>query len=220
MDFPEKIATVIFTQGCNLKCPYCHNTELLEKKEGHIPQETIFKYIKKNRLLLDGVVISGGEPCLQQGIISFSKIIKGYGLTIKLDTNGTKPEVLEKLINLQLLDYIAMDIKSAINIKAYSVASGCTVSKAMLNKIKESVQLIINSGIDHEFRTTLTRELISMKDILSICSETINCNRYYLQTYLKPEKQHEQPDKYTTYSTKELQSLIEGLPPKLSVFIR
>ena len=110
-DYPGKVACIVFTQGCNFKCPFCHNSDLIKFKEGEILEKDVLDYIDKRKNMLDGVVITGGEPTMQRDLISFLKQIKDLGLNIKLDTNGVKPDVLEKIIRLKLVDYIATELK-------------------------------------------------------------------------------------------------------------
>lgn len=194
MDYPGKIASVVFTQGCNFKCPYCHNAGLIPVCKGSISNELVFSHLEKNKLLLDGVVISGGEPTMQTDLYSFVTKVKELGLLVKLDTNGTNPILLKKLIEHQLLDYIAMDVKTALSFQKYAVVSGisCTITDRMtashpignlLFKLRQSIQFIIESGIEHEFRTTICKELISLEDIRSILNEITGCQRYFLQQY-------------------------------------
>ena len=123
MDYPGKIASVVFTQGCNFSCPYCHNRELIPVSPGSFPSAPVFSHLEKNRLLLDGVVITGGEPTLHSGLPDFIKAVRDLGLAVKLDTNGTNPKMLEILIRQDLVDYIAMDVKSSMDSERYSLAT-------------------------------------------------------------------------------------------------
>ena len=151
LDYPDHLACIIFTQGCNLRCPFCHNSELLDlKKDGEFSEEEIFNYLIKRRKVLDGVVITGGEPLLQPNIDLFIEQVKSLGLKVKLDTNGTSPTLLNKLIKNNLIDYIAMDIKSDWD--TYKEVSGCP--RINLDKIKESIKIIEEANLRYEFRTT------------------------------------------------------------------
>ena len=151
VDYPEKLTAVVFTIGCNFRCGYCHNPELIKLKEdSKILDETdLFVYLEKRKGLLDAVTITGGEPTLQPDLYNFIKKIKNIGYLIKLDTNGTNPEVLEKLLRENLLDYIAMDIKNSID-NYNKVVRNFTDKE----KILKSIDLIMKSGLNYEFRTT------------------------------------------------------------------
>lgn len=177
-DYPGSVAAIVFTQGCNFKCPFCHNSDLICFKNGTIDENEILDYLSKRRKMLDGVVITGGEPTMQNDLVSFLKKVKELGLKVKLDTNGAKPEVLKKIIELNLVDYIAMDIKSSNN--NYLVVSGVNVD---LDKISESVKLIKESGLDFEFRTTVVKNYHTLNDLLSICEFVGKDSKYFLQNF-------------------------------------
>ena len=164
LDFPGPTACTVFTCGCNMRCPFCHNTPLvLGTAEEHYSEDEIFSFLKKRQGLLDGVAITGGEPLLQKDIIAFIKKIKELGYAVKLDTNGSFPERLQEIISEGLVDYIAMDIKNCK--EKYSLTAGADIDFALIEK---STELIKNSGIPHEFRTTVVRELHTEEDIISI----------------------------------------------------
>ncbi len=177
-DYPGFVAAIVFTQGCNFKCPFCHNSDLIYFKNGAIDENEILDYLSKRKKMLDGVVITGGEPTMQKDVVSFLNKVKELGLKVKLDTNGAKPEVIKKIIELNLIDYIAMDIKSSKN--NYSVVSGVSVD---LDKISESVKLIKESGLDFEFRTTVVRNYHTLNDLLSICEFVGKDSKYFLQNF-------------------------------------
>ena len=177
-DYPGYVAAIVFTQGCNFKCPFCHNSDLIYFKKGSIDENEILNYLSKRKNVLDGVVITGGEPTMQKDLISFLNKIKDLGLKIKLDTNGAKPESLKKIIELKLVDYIAMDIKSSK--ENYSKASGVGVD---LNKISKSVKLIKESGLDFEFRTTVVKKYHDLADLASICEFIGRDSKYFLQNF-------------------------------------
>lgn len=179
LDFPGKVASIIFTRGCNLKCPFCQNSGLIacDKKKGEVSEKEIFDYLDKRHFLLDGLVISGGEPLIQKDIKEFIKKVKKYNLLVKLDTNGSNPKLLKELINEKLVDYVAMDIK---NIYAkYSATSG---RDAPINNISESIEILKSSSIKYEFRTTIVKELHTTEDIENIC-KLIGNSKYYLQNF-------------------------------------
>lgn len=182
LDYPGKVACLLFTQGCNFRCQYCHNSELINmcnKKQNHISEEEVFKYLEKRKGLLEGVCISGGEPLLQPDLENFLIKIKQMGYQIKLDTNGSSPNRLAKLIDNKLVDYIAMDVKN--DFLNYEETSG--VHKMNLQNIKKSIEIIENSHIDYEFRTTVVKQLHSFGQLENICKYIGPEAKYYIQNY-------------------------------------
>lgn len=179
LDFPGKMACTVFTYGCNFRCPFCHNALLVtEENSDDISEDEFFAFLKKRQGILDGVCISGGEPTLQKDLAEFISKIKAMGYAVKLDTNGSEPQVLRKLISENLLDYVAMDIKNSPD--KYSLTCGCEVDMV---PIKESVSIIKESGIPHEFRTTTVRELHSAEDFAQIADWFEGNSRYFLQHF-------------------------------------
>ncbi len=176
IDYPGNIAAIIFTQGCNFRCPYCHNPELVKPKlfEANIPEEKIFRFLELRKGKLDAVSITGGEPTLQLDLYDFIKKVKEMGFKVKLDTNGTNFEILKKLIDEKLIDYAAMDIKAPLE-KYEEVVK----MKVDLENIKKSIKLIINSNIESEFRTTIVKSLLSFEDFEKI-GEMIKDAPYYV----------------------------------------
>ena len=180
LDYPGKMACTVFTYGCNFRCPFCHNALLVtEENSDNISEAEFFAFLKKRQGILDGVCISGGEPTLQKDLTEFIGKIKAMGYAVKLDTNGSKPEVLRNLIEENLLDYVAMDIKNSP--AKYSLTCGCEVDMV---PIKESVSIIRESGIDHEFRTTTVRELHSAEDFGDIAEWLESDSKYFLQQFV------------------------------------
>lgn len=182
IDYPGVIAATVFTVGCSFRCPFCHNPELVlssqfvsgtEKNE-----KEFFQHLAKRKGKLEGVCITGGEPTIQPGIIEFIKKIKAMGFLVKLDSNGTRPDVLKKIIDSRLVDFIAMDIKNAPD--RYSQTVGL---KADVSRIKLSVRMIMNSGIPYEFRTTVVPGIHTEKDFLKIARWIKGAPVYYLQEY-------------------------------------
>ena len=181
LDYPANTACLIFTQGCNFRCPFCHNKNLLmdTNGDGIIDENEVLDYLKKRKGLVDGICISGGEPLLQRDIESFIKKIKEIGVKVKLDTNGSNPQKLKKLIEMGLIDYVAMDIKN--DFSNYDKTSG--VDNINIENIKKSIDILENSNIEYEFRTTVVKELHSITQLEHIC-EYIGPNaRYYIQNY-------------------------------------
>ena len=177
-DYPGHVSCIVFTQGCNFRCPFCQNSALLPRKSGLLDIEEVFTYIEKRKDILDGVVISGGEPTLQFHLIEFIMRIKKLGLKIKLDTNGYQYDVLKYLVDNKLIDYVAMDIKDDLNY--YEKITG--TKKIDVNIIKNSIELIKSSGIEHEFRTTIVKEYHDYNKINNLCSLVGN-SKYFIQNY-------------------------------------
>jgi pyruvate formate lyase activating enzyme len=165
IDFPGRVSAVVFTQGCNLNCGYCHNYELitLEPLLNAYDEQYVMDFLRKRRGVLDGVVITGGEPTLQPDLIRFAAKVKEMGYLLKLDTNGTHPSVLEELFRLNLVNFVAMDIKATFN--KYQAVCRCHVD---LNKIKRSIDILTNSAVEHEFRTTFDTSILTLQDIEDI----------------------------------------------------
>ncbi len=180
IDFPGKMAAVIFTQGCDFRCPFCHNPDLVlpEKFTETISEKEILEFLEKRQDQLEGVVITGGEPTLQNGLGIFLRKIKDLGYSIKLDTNGNNPEVLQGLIEEKFIDYIAMDIKAPL--EKYSQVAGVQIDQS---KIKQSVDLILNSGLDYQFRTTVIKPFLNDQDLSDISSFLQRAKCYKLQLF-------------------------------------
>ncbi|WP_457621211.1 anaerobic ribonucleoside-triphosphate reductase activating protein [Persephonella sp.] len=184
IDFPSRISAVIFVQGCNLRCPYCHNRHLvLPEYFGYtIGVEEIFNFLESRKKMIEGVVISGGEPTIFEGLVDFIKRIKDLGYLVKLDTNGTNPELLKRLINEKLVDYIAMDIKASAG--KYEYIAGSSVN---MDKIRKSIEILLQSDIEYEFRTTLIKDLLTYNDIIKIGQMIKGAKRYALQNFVPSE---------------------------------
>ena len=180
-DFAGTPSCIVFAQGCNFRCPYCHNGGLVGSPKGapSTRETDIFDYLKKRAELLSGVVITGGEPCIQQGLYEFTGRVKDLGLAVKLDTNGSRPDVLERLIAAGRVDYIAMDVKAPFS--KYDTLSGC---RAPLDAIRASIHVLIDSDIEHEFRTTWVRPDLTDGDVLQIAHSLAGARRYVLQTFV------------------------------------
>lgn len=185
LDYPGKIATTVFTVGCSFRCPFCHNPELVDLRLAHNEEseKNFFEFLKKRKGKLEGVCITGGEPTIQPDIIKFIKKIKKLGFLVKLDSNGTRPDVLKKIIDQKLVDYIAMDIKSSL--ENYDIATGSKVDK---DRIRLSVNLIMHSKISYEFRTTVVPGLHTEDNFEEIAKWINGAEAYYLQEYREEQK--------------------------------
>ena len=197
LDFPGRVACTVFLGGCDFRCPYCHNFELVTgEAKPLMDDQELFAFLEKRHGLLDGVAITGGEPCMNPGLPGLLRKIREMGFLTKLDTNGYHPEVLSSLLEEGLVDYIAMDIKNSPEKYASTVgleetpdcgeASGMQETPGReldLGRIKESIALLMNSGVDHEFRTTVVKELHDAADFEKIGQMIRGAKRYFLQCF-------------------------------------
>ena len=213
-DYPNHISCIIFTQGCNLKCPFCQNSSLIPINQNSlIDEDEIFQYIKLRKNILNGVTISGGEPTLQIDLKNFITKIKNLGLDVKLDTNGTNFTLLKDLIDNKLIDYVAMDIKNSLD--KYSKTSG--VEKIKIENILDSIKFLKDCSIDFEFRTTIINEYHTFQDILDII-KLIGNSKYYLQNFKNSSNVLDKT--LTSFSEKKLILWNEILKNNKSIYIR
>lgn len=210
IDYPGKISAVVFTQGCNFRCPYCHNPELINGKwkieNGKCHEKAVLEFLKKRIGKLDGVVITGGEPTLHENLPEFIKQIKDLGFAVKLDTNGTNPEMLKQLIDEKLIDYVAMDIKAPMD-KYFDIV--CV--KVDTDKILTSIEILKNSNVKYEFRTTVVRSQLSCADFEKIGALIQDAPKYYLQRFLPTKILDKSFLTAETYSDEEFIPIIEML---------
>jgi pyruvate formate lyase activating enzyme len=185
VDWAGKVVSVVFTKGCNFRCGYCHNPSLVIPEfinsNEDIPESTLFFYLTNRKLWLDGVVISGGEPTIHEDLPEFIRRIRETGLAVKLDTNGTNPEMIKELVKNHLIDYIALDIKTILNFDEYRKITNC-VNPAYIDMINESIQIIRKSGIRYQFRTTILPGLHT-EGILDCLQNTFSKDPYLKQHY-------------------------------------
>lgn len=182
LDYPGKVACIVFTPGCNFRCPFCHNASLVTHidKETYVEVDEVLAYLKKRQGLLDGVVITGGEPLLQEGIEEFIAEIKSLGYSVKLDTNGSFPEKLISIVEKGLVDYVAMDIKNSkekygmtIGLKDFDIAP-----------MEKSVDFLLQGKVDYEFRTTVVKDFHTIDDIQDIVVWLKGAHKYFLQNFV------------------------------------
>lgn len=185
IDFPGRPAAVIFTQGCNFRCRYCHNPELVYPHllQTSMPEEDLMAFLRRRQGTLEGVVVTGGEPTLQPDLLRFLADIKAMGYFVKLDTNGTRPEVIKEAISKKLVDYIAMDLKAPLD--KYSLITQVEFEPATL---QQSMDIIRQSGLGYEFRTTYDQEVLTDEDIKAI-SDSIQGQHYRVQECLPVPKE-------------------------------
>jgi pyruvate formate lyase activating enzyme len=207
IDYPGNISSVIFTQGCNFRCEFCHNPELVlpEKFNAVIDNQVVFDYLKKYSKLLTAVCITGGEPTMHKDLPDFIGKIKKLNLKVKLDTNGTNPQMLMSLVSNNLIDAVAMDIKHLLNVEHYNKATGNTITVNVFDNILSSIQIIENAGIEHELRTTVIKGLHSIEQLQELkhrFGENYKINNYNPEITLKNN-----PD-YIPFTQEELNILI------------
>jgi len=178
LDYPGEISAIVWTIGCNFRCPFCYNRDIVLGNVKSISTQELFSFLEKRKGLLDGVVITGGEPLLQDDIFDFCKKLKKMSYLVKIDTNGTFPEKLKELIEKRLIDYVAMDIKAPKN--KYGKLTNVKVN---IKKIEESIKVLQNSNMDYEFRTTFVPELLIKDDIIEIGKWLKNSKKFYLQQF-------------------------------------
>lgn len=183
-DFPGRTAAIVFAQGCNFRCPFCHNGSLLSAvadERDLVPEKIVLTQLKRRHGLIEGLVVTGGEPTLQAALPAFLGKVKALGLLVKLDTNGSRPEMLARLLRAGLVDYVAMDVKAPRD--KYDLLAGV---KAPLDAVRESIRLIAGSGVAHHFRTTVPPALLGAWDIEAVRRELPADSPHRVQEF-KPE---------------------------------
>lgn len=213
LDYPGHVAATIFLGGCNIRCPYCHNADLLDIHcPSRYPQEEILAFLKKRAGILEGVCITGGEPTLQaDALADFIQHIRSLNLLVKLDTNGTRPAVIRQLAEDGLLNYIAMDIKAGPD----NYARVCGLSRMDLEPVKESVAWLIAGTLPFEFRTTVVKGLHTASDFKAIGPWIKGCQNYYLQNYTASERVLK-PGGFDSFSKDELLQFAGLVKPYVS----
>jgi len=210
-DYPGKICATVFTQGCNFRCPYCHNPELVDPDRYGLllPEEEVLSFLSKRRGKLEAVTVTGGEPTLQKDLAHFLEELKAMSYLVKLDTNGSKPDTLSALINQRLVDYIAMDFKGPFG--KYRQISSADVD---VFRIRRSIQLMATSGIAHEFRTTVVRSQLGLEDFMSMAEEIRQAPLYVLQPFVPSKTLDSAFLSEASYTPEEFSTLREVLKKK------
>jgi len=216
IDYPGRIAATVFLCGCNFRCPWCYSSELVLpekiKKQPRISEKDFFNFLKERKELLEGVVICGGEPTVHKDLPVFLKKIKKLGYLVKIDTNGSNPGMLKKLIDEKLIDYVAMDIKAPK--EKYSKAVGAKVD---VKKIQKSIDILRKSKVDHEFRSTIIPGVHNKKDIIDMARWIRGGKAYYLQQF-RPEKTIDPKfEKIKPYSQEYLIEIQKAIVPFFDV---
>ena len=212
VEYPGKISSVVFTVGCNFRCPYCYVPQLVLPERFHevkeVSEDEVFAYLERNRGLVDAVVITGGEPTLQGDLARFAGRVKSMGFLVGLETNGSMPRVLERLIDDGLVDYVAMDVKTRLEFESYRRVVGYALSRSEFEGIVRSVRLILSSGVDHEFRTTVVKELHRAEDLIEVCRFIKGAKAYYIQAY-KDMNGNLSSRRFTSFTEAEVKPIIE-----------
>ena len=212
VDYDGYIACTVFTKGCNFLCPFCHNSSLVTGDAVEIPEEEVFDYLTKRKGLVDAVCITGGEPTLQKGLREFIVKVRELGYKVKLDTNGTRPDVLSALLTEGLLDYVAMDVKT--DFESYPDVI-CVFDDKLIAKVRESVEILKASKIDYEFRTTATAEYHSEANYKKIAEIVRGAKRFYVQKFKEGENNltqgllHELPEEEARRFLAEVSTCVE-----------
>ena len=204
LDYPGRLAATVFLGGCNMRCPFCHNASLVVRPDNtEITEDELFAFLESRRGKLSGVCVTGGEPTLNRELPSFISKIRALGYSVKLDTNGTNPEMLESLIRDGLVDYVAMDIKTSI--ANYGRVSG--IPDIDTSKIERSIDLLLSGTVPYEFRTTVVRELHTASDFYSIGRRIEGARAYFLQPFKDSGDLIE--DGFSSYSEAEISALLD-----------
>ena len=218
IDYPGEISGIIFLQGCNFKCPYCHNPELVDPRlfTSCLPEKEILAFLKTRKGKLDAVTITGGEPTMQNDLMPFIRQIKKMGFAVKLDSNGSRPEVLKELLKEKLLDFVALDIKAPLD--KYEKITNVTVDTGL---IEESIKIVLKSKITHEFRTTVVRSLLEEQDIMKIAKLISGAKRYALQKFVPVKTLDKRYLKAKSFSDDDLEKIKKRLEKEFpSVIVR
>ena len=212
VDYSGKVAATIFTAGCNFRCPYCHNPELvlpeLIKEQPKITEKEILNFLKEHQKLLEGVCITGGEPTIQPDLINFIKKVKDLGFLVKLDTNGSRPGVLNSLIEGNLIDYVAMDIKAPKQKYELFVED-----EKIMENIDKSIELLKQDKVDYEFRTTLAPDILEEQDILAIADWIKFAPRYFLQRFQNSKVLNEKFKDLQPWSEQRIKTVLKKIKP-------
>jgi pyruvate formate lyase activating enzyme len=206
IEYPGKLSTVVFAGGCNFRCPYCYNVDLVlwPDELPDIETEWVLDLLAHRRGFVDGVVVSGGEPTIQKGIDSFLRKVKGLNLSIKLDTNGSAPSVLKALASEGLIDYVAMDVKAPLD-ERYNVIAGVSVD---LGKIEESIEFLLKGSVDYEFRTTVVPGFIDREDVCAIARSIRGAKRYAIQQFRSSRTLDPTLEDVKPYGGEEIEAMV------------
>jgi pyruvate formate lyase activating enzyme len=212
IDYPGKLAAVVFLCNCNFRCPWCYSSELVLpekiKKQPEVSEKYVFEFLKERKNLIEGVVLCGGEPTMTKELLSLVKKIKKEGFFVKLDTNGSDPKILKELIDKKLVDYVAMDIKAPK--EKYKEFTG---SKIDVKKIQQSVDILKEGKIDYEFRTTVVPEFHNREELLTMARWISGAKRYYLQNFRAEKTMDKKFESVKPYPVEFLLEIQKAIAP-------
>ncbi len=214
IEYPGKISAVIFLSRCNFRCPFCQNPDLVlnYKSLPSIDPEEILNYLSLNKKWVDALSITGGEPTLHEDLPDFIKEIKKKGFLVQLETNGTNPQMMEELIKKHLINYVSLDVKAPLIRDKYREVSGInTKENNLLEKVKESIKILLNSKIDYEFRTTVVPILLNKEDIITLATQIKGAKKYALQQFVPQKTLNKDYEKVKPYSKEELKKIKEKI---------
>jgi pyruvate formate lyase activating enzyme len=218
LDWDGKVSAVVFVPNCNFLCPFCSNSSLIKRIDSLPPldPETIDEFLVKRQKFIDGVVITGGEPTLQPELPNYISHIRSLGFKVKLDTNGSNPEMLEKLLEAKQLDYVAMDIKGPLDERYAKIVQ----AKVDLAVIIKSIRLLLDSGIDYEFRTTVCPAVLSEADIENIACAIKGAKKYVIQQFVPKDTLDPELEKVIPYSREKLMAIAENCRKCVNTIVR
>ena len=207
LDYPGLVACTVFTNGCNFRCPFCHNAPLVSGgSPERIPEEEILSYLKKRQGILEGIAVTGGEPLLHPGIAAFLEKVKALGYKVKLDTNGSKPDLLQALVEQGLVDKVAMDIKNSPDTYGQTVG----LPDFEIAPVEESKNYLLTSAVDYEFRTTVVKGLHTEKSLLDAARWIAGAKAWFLQCYQERDTVLS-PEGLSSYTAEELYALLQAV---------
>jgi len=218
IEYPGKIVAVVFTGGCNFRCPFCQNPDLVlnSKNLSSISEEEVVNYLVSKRKYLDGLAITGGEPTIYKDLPNFLAKVKRENFLIELETNGSEPLMMKELIDNHLIDYVALDIKSPLIWEKYKEAAGID-SKELFERVKESLKLLLKFRVEYELRTTLVPGLLTEEDIIKIAEQIKGAKRYVLQQFIPERTLQKDYENIKPYSSEELKRIKERVKNFLGV---
>ncbi len=214
LDWAGKIASTLYLPYCNLRCPYCHNSGLVLNPEQYssIPVEIVMDYFIRRKDWIDGVCLSGGEPCMYEDLPDFIRRLRNAGIKVKLDTNGSFPDMLQRLMDEKLIDYIAMDIKSLLDNNLYAQATGVK-DEGIIERIRKSIEIVMNSGVDYEFRTTVVPTLHTKETLAAMAESIKGAKKYVLQSFVPNNTLDPEYLKITPYTDEQIQEMQQAVSP-------
>jgi len=212
IEYPGKIVSVAFVGGCNFRCPFCQNPDLVLNSQSlpSISEKEVIEHLLSRRKWLDGLAITGGEPMLEEGLPNFLSKIKKEGFLVEIETNGANPGMLRDLVDRSLVDYLALDIKAPLEWEKYKKVAGI-IDEKLFEKVKESVKILSSSNVDYELRTTVVPGLVDQEDVISIAERIKGARKYVLQQFVPKVTLDKQYGKIEPYSKAQLEEMKEKI---------